>query len=118
MQGTMYRFAFSVLSAALLCSAPAWAKTAANQQHPGVLRWPAENLSGQIDMVLPAQHLVVVKDSTGTTYDFVVTHGTQIEDNGSHTRLPDLESKVNAPVTVHFVPESTGDIARTIRLGQ
>lgn len=119
MKGTTFRFAFCALTAAMLFSATAWANTTTNPKaHGSILRWPAENLSGQIDMVLPDQHLIVVKDQSGTTFDLVVTHATRIIEDGSRVSLSALQSKLNGQVEVHYVPASTGDIAGTIRLGQ
>jgi hypothetical protein len=81
-------------------------------------QWPAENLSGQIDMVDPAHNLVIMKDSSGTTFDFVVIHGTRIMQNGAKLNLADLASRTNQPITVHFIPERKGDVAATIKLSQ
>jgi hypothetical protein len=106
-------FTFALVFAVAASAAP---KTAATHEYQ--TRWPAENLTGTIDMVIPAQHLVVVKDSTGTTFDFVVNHKTHILDGSQSVDLAQLSSKMNDQVKVHFIPESKGDMARTIQLAQ
>ncbi len=106
-------FTFALLSPVAGLAAPKPAPA-----HRYQTRWPAENLSGKIDMVIPQQHLVVVKDSSGTTFDFVVNQKTHIMDNGQSMKLADLSSKMNDQVKVHFVPEAQGDMARTIQIEQ
>jgi hypothetical protein len=103
----------------LACAAlTASAGTTVSKAHAHRTQWPAENLSGQIDIVDPAHNLVIMKDPSGTTFDFVVTHGTRIMQNGEKLKLADLASKTNQPITVHFIPERKGDIAATIKLSQ
>ncbi len=117
MKKTISRTALGALTFALLSAVSVYAAPKPNPASQNQ-RWPAENLSGTIDMVIPAQHLVVVKDSTGTTFDFVVNPRTQIMDNGRSDNLAGLSSKMNDQVQVHFIPESKGDIARTIHIEQ
>jgi hypothetical protein len=78
--------------------------------------WPAETLTGTISMVDPAQHLVVVEDASGVPFDMVVTHNTQIMSGGQRLNLSALNSDINKQVTLRFVPEGRGDIARSVQV--
>ena len=78
--------------------------------------WPAETLTGTISMVDPEQHLVVIRDASGTPFDIVVIHATRITSGNQRLTLGDLSSDVNKNVTLRFVPERRGDIARSIQL--
>jgi hypothetical protein len=78
--------------------------------------WPAETLTGTITMVDPAQHLFVVKDASGVPFDIMVTHNTRIMSNGQRLNLSALNSDINKPVTLRFVPEGRGDIARSVQV--
>jgi hypothetical protein len=99
-------------------AALAFAGTTASKNDKPRSQWPPENLSGHIDMVDTANHLLIVKDSSGTTFDFKVTPATRIREDGAKATLPDLSAKTNDEVTVHFVPERRGDIAESIKLNQ
>lgn len=78
--------------------------------------WPAEALSGTITMVDPALGTVVVRTSGGLPFDMVVTKNTRIE-LGNRTITPqDLQQDTNPNVSVRFVPERRGDVARTTQL--
>lgn len=79
--------------------------------------WPPETLSGQITMIDPARNLVVVQTPDGVPFDLVVTGTTRIESGRQAVSFQDLKQDTNQPVTVKFVPERSGDIARTIRIG-
>lgn len=92
------------------------ASTASQQAQAQVQRWPAENLKGTISMVDPNMHLVVVRDSSGVPFDFKIAPSTRIDAGREREQLSQLASQQS--VTVHFVPESKGDIARTIEVGQ
>jgi hypothetical protein len=78
--------------------------------------WPAETLSGQIMMVVPKDRLLIVKDSHGTAFDFVVAKSTHIRMGDKNVKLSDLSSDTNKSVSVKFVPERKGDIARTVKI--
>jgi hypothetical protein len=78
--------------------------------------WPVETLTGTITMVDPAQHLVVVQDASGVPFDMVVTPATRIRSGDQRLNLGDLSSDVNKNVSLKFVPERRGDVARSIRL--
>jgi len=78
--------------------------------------WPPETLAGQIMMVVPAKNLVIVKGPDGVPFDMRVTPATHIE-SGNHTiALKDLNQDAQKSVTVRYVPERAGDIARTIKV--
>lgn len=78
-------------------------------------RWPAENLKGTVSMVDPSMHLVVVRDSSGVPFDFKIAPSTRIDAGQQREQLSQLAPQQS--VTVHFVPEAKGDIARTIQVG-
>jgi hypothetical protein len=77
---------------------------------------PAETLSGTITMVDSALHLVVVKDASGVPFDIMVTHNTRIMSGGQRLNLSALNSDINREVTLRFVPEGRGDIARSVQV--
>jgi len=78
--------------------------------------WAPETLSGKIMMVDPAQHLAVVKGADGVPFDMIVTHSTQITSGDQTLKLPDLSADLNKSVSVKFVPERKGDVARSIQV--
>lgn len=78
--------------------------------------WPAETLSGRIMMVDPGLKLAVVKGPDGVPFDLIVTHKTQIESGSQRLKLLDLTSDTNKGVSVKFVPEQRGDVARVIQI--
>jgi len=78
--------------------------------------WAAQTFSGKITMVVPQQRLVVVTDATGTPFDLKVTHATAIRSGSGRLTLQQLNSDVNHGVSVNFVPERAGDIARSIKV--
>jgi len=89
-------------------------KTTADK--PARTAWPAEALSGKIVMVDPAMHLAVVKDAGGIPFDLIVTRSTRVTSGHQTLKLSDLSSHMNKTVSVKFVPERKGDIARSIQL--
>jgi hypothetical protein len=80
--------------------------------------WPAETLKGTIEMVDPDMKLVVVKDASGVPFDFRVNHFTRIGTRRVSSGLGELKPDVNRMVSVQFVPERRGDVARSIELTQ
>jgi hypothetical protein len=103
--------AASMLMVALPLAAAAASKTEAPRSV-----WPAETLSGRVMMVDPAQHLLIMKGPAGVPFDITITNSTQIRANGQKATLGSLNSDANRNVTVRFVPERGGDIARTVRI--
>jgi hypothetical protein len=105
-----------------LCAPALWAakKTTSapantSAEHPAeVQRWAAQNLKGTISMVDPKMNLVVVRDSSGVPFDIKVARSTRIDAGTKREELSQLTP--NESVSVHFVPESSGDIARTIQI--
>jgi hypothetical protein len=81
-----------------------------------MLEWSPETLNGQIMMVRPAQHLVVVKGPDGVPFDIRVTPKTAIRSNGQRETLQDLRADLNNNVSVRFTPEGRGDIAQAIHV--
>lgn len=106
------RFAFAALACSTLLVVPA---VAAQKSAPRSA-WAPETLTGTISMVDPALRVVVVKDSSGIPFDIVVNRATRIQAGNQELKLKDLSSDVNKSVSLKFVPERGGDVARTIRL--
>ncbi len=79
--------------------------------------WPPETLSGKITMVEPNQKLLVVQSQDGVPFDMVVSPGTRIKNGNRTLSLNDLSQDVNQNVSIRFVPERRGDVARTIQIG-
>jgi hypothetical protein len=77
-------------------------------------RWAAQNLKGTISMVDPKQNLVVVRDSSGVLFDLTVGRSTRIDMGAKREELAQLTPKES--VSVHYVPEARGDVARTIQV--
>lgn len=99
----------------LLCAFTGFAapKSSSPAPHKAALnRWPAESLSGTVSMVDPQKNLLVVRDSSGTPYDFVVTRSTRIDAGTQKENLSQLSA--NQRVSVRFVPESKGDMAARV----
>ncbi|HEX3744435.1 MAG TPA: hypothetical protein VHW09_10915 [Bryobacteraceae bacterium] len=78
--------------------------------------WPAETLSGKITIVEPATHTVVIQTAGGVPFDMVITGNTRIEKGNQTLTMQDLKQDMNQNVSVRFVPESRGDVARSIQL--
>jgi hypothetical protein len=67
-------------------------------------------------MVEPTEKLVVVKAPDGVLFDMVVTAKTVIE-SGDHTiGLQELSRDVNKSVSVEFIPERRGDVAKWMHM--
>ena len=75
-----------------------------------------QTISGTISMVVPANHLVIVKNAAGTPFDFRVAKFTKIDINGQKATLRQLSSEINNSVSVRFVPLTSGNLARTIKV--
>jgi hypothetical protein len=91
------------------------AKTAAAKTAVMRTAWPPETLSGKIDKVVPGSREIVVKDAGGVPFDLKVPRGTRILNGGRAIALKDLQR--DQSVSVRFVPERRGDVARSIRIG-
>lgn len=120
----MKRLIGAVLGGGLLLALPGaslYAKTTttskeAKATHQRLERWPAANLSGIVAAVYPDKRLVIVKDSSGTPFDLIVTRGTRIKSGAESIKLPDLASLKNDKVAVKLLPERKGDIAESINV--
>jgi hypothetical protein len=78
--------------------------------------WPAETLSGTIEMVDPGQKLVVVEGPYKALFDMVVTPETRIKAGHRVLRIDDLSRYQNQPVSIRFVPERRGDVAQSMEI--
>jgi len=112
------------VASTLLVAAPALAaakpstpaKPAAAKATAARSAWRPETISGTIAAVQPDKKLVVVKTSDGTPFDMVVTGKTRIMSGNQALTLKDLSQDRNKTVSVRFVPERGGDVARSIRI--
>jgi hypothetical protein len=105
----------------VLCAPALWAakKTTSAPANTGSERqssqhWAAQDLKGSISMVDPKMNLLVVRDSSGVPFDIKVAPSTRIDAGAKREELSQLAP--NQSVSVHFVPEGRGDIARTIQV--
>lgn len=89
---------------------------AASAKAPASSAWPAETLSGKIISVDPNRNIMVVKTPGGVPFDFDISRHTQIQSGGQALTIKDLTNDVNKDVSVKFVPERRGDVAKTIQL--
>jgi len=78
--------------------------------------WPPETLAGKIMMVVPAKDLVIVQGPGGVPFDLRVTSATHIESRDHKIALKKLNQDTQKAVSVRYVPERAGDIARTIQV--
>jgi hypothetical protein len=78
--------------------------------------WPSETLAGKIMLVIPAKNLVIVKGPDGVPFDLRVTPATRIESGDRKIALKSLNEDLQKGVSVRYVPERAGDIARTIQV--
>lgn len=120
----MRKSVLTALAAVAMVCPPATCATATNSkvtktaQHSNNRMWRTETLSGKITMVDPALKLIVVQDSTGVPFDIKVSGSTHIKSATGMLNLSDLNSDLNRNASVKFVPESRGDIAKTIDVSQ
>lgn len=78
----------------------------------------AEDLTGTIASVDPANKEITLMGSNGVPYDFMLSRKTQIElsNNNKKISVNQLASESKASATVHFVPESNGNLAEDIQI--
>ncbi len=65
-------------------------------------------------MVDPKMDLVVVRDYSGVPFDFKVAPSTRIDAGAKREELSQLAPQQS--VSIRFVPEARGDIARSIQV--
>jgi hypothetical protein len=92
-------------------------ESAAIHRSSSLYAWPAETITGTIMMVDPAARLLVVEGPDRVPFDMQVDPGTRIVSGNQRLSLRDLSVKTNDTVSVRFVPEARGDVARSIRVG-
>jgi hypothetical protein len=79
--------------------------------------WAPETLSGKIAMVDPAQNLMVVELPNGVPFDMVVASKTRIKSGNQALTLKEPTQDSNKTVSVRFIPERRGDVAKSIQIG-
>jgi hypothetical protein len=94
------------------------AKVNGNTMAAAALRgaWPEESLSGKITQVDPTRKLVVVETPEGVPFDLLITAKTRITSGGHTVTLEKLTGDTNRTVSVKFVPERRGDVAKSIHI--
>ena len=78
------------------------------------MAWAPEMLSGKIEMVIPAQRLIVVQAANGIPFDMIVGPGTRIVSGDQRLTIQDLRQYENHDVRLRFIPERRGDVAQSI----
>jgi hypothetical protein len=97
--------------------APAATEQAAPSKASSAVLGAAETISGTITMVVPEKDLLVVTNSSGIPFNFVVGRRARITVNGKNVKLADLTSEINKSASVHFVPTRSGNVARSVEVG-
>jgi hypothetical protein len=102
----------------LAAADPPAAKANGNTMAAAALRgaWPEESLSGKITQVDPTRKLVVVETPEGIPFDLLITAKTRITSGGHTVTLEELTGDTNRTVSVKFVPERRGDVAKSIHI--
>jgi hypothetical protein len=77
---------------------------------------PAEDLSGTISMIDATNKEITVIGSNGVPYDFELTKKTQVQLTNKTIELNELASESNKQATIHFIPRSDGNLAKSIRI--
>jgi len=98
----------------------ATAKTAAKKTATASKKrsaWPPETLSAKIVSVDAARDVLVIQTPDQVDYDMTVNAKTRIESGGSKIALTNLAQDKNRNISVNFVPERRGDVARSIQVG-
>jgi ABC-type amino acid transport substrate-binding protein len=93
-------------------------KEAAAAEKPKAELAKAETISGTLQMVAADKKIVVLTDSAGTPFNFKVTGATQIKVAGKKAKLDELASQTNKGASVKFLPTRSGNVARSIEIGQ
>ena len=78
--------------------------------------WPPETISGTILQVLPAQRLLIVKGPDGVPFDMRINKATRIESGQHRLMFRDLTTDQGKNVSIHFVPERSGDVAQRVNI--
>ena len=93
------------------------AKTTANlSAQPDHVLASAEDLTGTISSIDPSGKELTVVGSNGVPYDFRLTKKTEIEHSSQKLAVNELANESHKQATVHFVPTSQGNMAKTIQI--
>ncbi|HTW56880.1 MAG TPA: hypothetical protein VMD99_01990 [Terriglobales bacterium] len=76
----------------------------------------AEDLSGTITAIGRSGKEVTLIGSNGIPYDFDLTRQTRLELSNQKAALSQLSGETNKQATVHFVPTSRGNVAKSIQI--
>jgi len=105
-------------SASRQAAAPA-AKTGTHHARKARSAAKSETISGTISMVDAAKKIVVLTDSNGVPFDFIVTHRTHIQVNGAKSTLSELADQTNKQASVKFMDRmKAGQFAQAIDVSQ
>ena len=106
-------------AAAMLAFLPALAAATTGKTPEKGTRSASETevMYGKIAMVDTQNHVVVVKDdSSGIPFDLEIKPDTEILSGDNHVALDQLKDDISRDVTVEFLSERSGDVARSIRV--
>ena len=78
--------------------------------------WAPETVTGKIMTVDPARNLLIIQTSDNVPFDMVVKRTTKIDQGARALTLEQMRADTNKTVSVRFIPERSGDIARVIRI--
>jgi|SRR5579875_3625589 len=77
------------------------------------------SLSGTISMVDATKKIVVLTDSNGVPFDFIVTRATHIEVSGKKATLSELADQTNKQASVKYMDRmKAGQLARSIEVSE
>ena len=88
------------------------AVAASQKSAPVPNAWPAESLTGTVWTVDLGKHVLTVRDASGVPFDILVEPSTRIKSGERELTIGDLFSANR--VSVEFVPEPRGDVAKSI----
>lgn|SRR5487761_56664 len=77
------------------------------------------DVTGTISMVDVTKKIVVLTDSNGTPFDFIVNRATHIEVGGKKATMSELADQTNKQASVKFIDRmKAGQFARTIEVSE
>lgn len=109
----------ALLAVPLMAAGKPAASAAAKDMKPAAAMrsaWPPETLSGKITIVEPNRKLMVIQAPDGTPFDMVITANTRIRSGDQTIAIKDLARDMNKTVSVNFIPERRGDVAKSIKI--
>lgn len=94
---------------------PVAPKTAPAPAAPYKATGQVETIRGSLIALLKEQRLIVLRGEGGVPYNFKVTPATKIEIGGKKAGFEDLDTIINASISITFVPMRQGNLARKVQ---